>query len=108
MFIGDTLPEYTVLGFPTVTQACYVVCPGCKTHQDEEPEVRAFYEEMDRQYEKELQDRSDQTAGPEAETVKKEHPSRPESMTDATTVEGSEDTTSAVGIEGWRAPFSKG
>ncbi|KAI9789843.1 MAG: hypothetical protein M1816_005760 [Peltula sp. TS41687] len=100
-YIGDTLPEYLLLDYPANTQSCYIVCPSCVDHHQEDPEARAFCERTSRQAEQELKKKwGEEDENPEKVIPRKERPSRSESMTDATTLEESEVTTPALGRYG--------
>lgn len=106
-YIGDTLPEYLLLDVPANTQACYIVCPSCVEHHEQDSEAREFCERTCRQVDHELQKKWREDVTPEGAFPKKERPSRAESMTDATTLEESEVTTPAFGVELGRAYTSK-
>lgn len=96
-FIGDTLPEYTQLGFPAVNQACYIVCPICIEQHEQDPAARRLVEQMTRQFDPGLAGPSEPHPPLDESGLTKERPSRAESLTtNATTIEVSEVTTPAV------------
>ena len=88
---GETLPEYLSLGFGAVVQAYYIVCPGCQDQQKDDPKSRAFCKRKTVEYDRQLQDAIGRADG--------EGAVRAESMTEATTVEGSGAITPAVDLE---------
>ncbi|KAI9821510.1 MAG: hypothetical protein M1826_000632 [Phylliscum demangeonii] len=54
-FVGDCLPEFTVLGFPIITQACYIVCPGCTEQQAQHATAKDFCRKMTAEYDGNLE-----------------------------------------------------
>lgn len=99
--IGENLKEFELLGFPAVTQAFYISCPSCKDHHSEDPTTRRFYEEMAMLYDAQHAEAMDEQAllAAAAEVAKKPMlpPSRAESLTDATTLDGSGISTPQLG-----------
>lgn len=99
--IGENLTEFELLGFPAVTQAFYIYCPSCKDHHSEDSETREFYEKLGLQYDAQHAENVDEQAlvAAAAEVTKKPMlpPSRAESLTDATTLDGSGISTPQLG-----------
>lgn len=98
--VGDSLPEYRTLGFGAVAQAYYIVCPGCKAQQHDDPRSRRFCAQKTAEFDQQLRDVLKAAAavntGPAKSSASlKEHPSRAPSLTDATTLAGSGITTPA-------------
>ncbi|KAI9836663.1 MAG: hypothetical protein M1819_001298 [Sarea resinae] len=107
--IGDNTPEYELLDFPEMSQAFYIVCPGCKGAQSEDESTREFFESRSREFEEALKvqraveaidnddDDDDDRTGTGVTTTA--GPSRAGSMTDTTTIEGSELQTPQSGLD---------
>lgn len=99
--IGENLKEYELLGFPTVTQAFYISCPTCKDYHTEDSTARKFYEEIAAQYDGQHAEALEEQAleAAAAEVAKKPMLplSRAESLTDATTLDGSGVLTPQLG-----------
>ncbi|KAL2354412.1 ISWI chromatin-remodeling complex ATPase-like protein ISW2 [Cryomyces antarcticus] len=92
--IGDNLIEYEMLGFPPITQAFYIRCHDCYDHHTENPEALEFVQaraaEFQALYNKteavgKIEGTLPTVLVPDTDGV----PSRAESLTEATTVEGS-------------------
>lgn len=100
--VGENLKEFELLGFPAVTQAFYISCPSCKDQHSEDSETRGFFEEIAMQYDVQHAEAMDEQAlvAAAAEIAKKPMlpPSRPESLTDATTLDGSGISTPQLGV----------
>ena len=98
--LGENLKEYELLGFPSVTQAFYIQCPGCFDHHIEKPESQEFCDsraiDIDTQYQSLLDEQALVAAA--AEVAKPTVPfSRAESLTDATTLDDSGVCTPQLG-----------
>lgn len=90
--IGENLKEYDLLGFAPVSQAFYISCPACNQYHAENEEAKDFCANVAFQYDLEhdqfLKDQALVIADAEAAAQKAmQVPSRPESLTDATTLE---------------------
>lgn len=90
--IGENLKEYYLLGFAPVSQAFYISCPACNQYHAENVEAKDFCANVAFQYDLEhdqfLKDQALVIADTEAAAQKAmQVPSRPESLTDATTLE---------------------
>lgn len=99
--IGENLKEFELLGFPTVTQAFYISCPSCADYHSENSRACEFYEKMALQYDAQHAEAIEEQAlvAAAAEITKKPMlpPSRAESLTDATTLDGSGISTPQLG-----------
>ena len=95
--LGENLQEYELLGFPAVTQAFYIKCPSCHDHHIEDHKARNFCArkavKIDKQHEKFQQEQELLTAAAEVANKSKLPPTPAESMTYATTLDGSGVTT---------------
>lgn len=53
--VGETIPEYTMIGYGAMQNAWYIECPTCVAHWEEDPGdaevVRAEKEKIEREYE---------------------------------------------------------
>lgn len=90
--IGENLLEYELLGYPAVTQAFYICCPGCVDYHKEDSVARNFCQNAAREYERshiEMAGKQTATAAIQQSSTNAEPPSRAESLTDATTVDDS-------------------
>ncbi|THY64205.1 hypothetical protein D6C99_00299 [Aureobasidium pullulans] len=95
--LGDTLPEYEVLGYPIKRNAYYVHCTECK-ESEQDPEFGALITSMTEQYSREYTELIqaqqanyiDNTRGGAEAPMP---PSRDESMTDGITLESSGQAT---------------
>ena len=91
--LGENLKEYELLGFPAVTQAFYIQCPGCTDHHCEDQDANKFCEaraiEIDAQHQSFLDEQALIAAAAEAAKKLAVPPSRAESLTDATTLDDS-------------------
>ena len=92
--IGDNLKEYELLDFPSVTQAYYVCCPCCTEHHQLDPTAKNFCtkqaQEIDKQYGMMLEDQDAKMAISSAELdTETSTPSPTQSLTDASTIDGS-------------------
>lgn len=76
VLIGDNLLEYETLGYPSVTQAFYIECPGCHDHFAANPDARAYYDVLAQEHQL---DHDAKFLAPDS--------SRAGSLTDATTIE---------------------
>ena len=90
--LGENLPEYELLGFPAVTQAYYIKCPGCYDHHIETPEAGEYCKdqaaEIHARYEAMVEEQALVAAA--TQIAKKPVPSTPvESLTDGTTLDNS-------------------
>lgn len=90
--IGENLKEYDLLGFAPVSQAFYISCPACNQYHAENEEAKDFCANVAFQYDLEhdqfLKDQALVIADAEVAAQKAmQVPSRPESLTDATTLE---------------------
>ncbi len=91
--LGENLKEYEILGFPAVTQAFYIKCPGCHDHHSEDPKARIFCDKeaakIDKRYAKTVKG-MDLIVAASAVAKKATAPPTPaESLTSATSVESS-------------------
>jgi hypothetical protein len=94
LIIGENLHEYEVLGFQPIAGAFYIKCPDCHDHHVEDPKAEAFCKrkavEFEREYEDLLEARRIQNEMEEEELkAALAAPSRPDSLTDATTLDDS-------------------
>lgn len=102
--LGENLKEYEMLDFPAIVQAFYISCPNCADHHAEQPESKAFCETMSASYDKEHA-AAQLKRHVDGEELKEELgkatrlSSRPESLTDAATVDDSGLTTPRTAYE---------
>ena len=99
---GENLKEYEMLGFPTISQAFYISCPGCTDHRLHDEEAREFWQRqegiIDDQYEQFCQRKQSFAADMEDTNKDSSLASRAESLTDATTLEDSAVHTPCVEV----------
>lgn len=99
--VGENLPEFELLGFPSVTQAHFICCPCCKDQHRTDPASREFCERYTVQYDIEYRKYLDQQlTGTVATEVRKKlrvPSSRAESLTDATSLDDSGVSTPQFG-----------
>ena len=95
--LGENLKEYELLGFPAVVQAFYIKCPSCHDHHVEDHKARDFCArravKIDKQYQKLEQEQELLAAAVEVAKKSTVPPTPAESMTYATTLDGSGLTT---------------
>lgn len=103
--IGENLIEFELLGFPSVTQAFFIICPCCNDQHSEDIASRQFCENHAAQYESEYREilKEQGLAVIAAETRKTavNVPSRAESLTDATTL-GESSVSTPLTVESLR------
>lgn len=89
--IGDSLKEFELLGFPSVTQAFFIRCPGCVDHHAANPAERELCESHAADYDSWYQIFLDEKQATEdaARKFPMAPASRAESLTDATTAQDS-------------------
>lgn len=91
--IGDSLKEFELLGFPSVTQAFFIRCPCCVDHHAANPAERDLCESHATDYNFQYQIFLDEKQAIEEDAAGKpfmvQPASRAESLTDATTVQDS-------------------
>lgn len=89
--LGDTLPEYEVLGFVTKRNAFYIHCHQCKEIEDTDPEAAKFIGSIREQYSREFAELLQAQALSEQDVVA--GAGGYESMTDGITLESSGQAT---------------
>ena len=88
--LGDSLKEFELLGFPSVTQAFFIRCPGCVDHHAANPRERDLCESHAADYAFQYQILLDEKhANEHAGEKSLLSASRAESLTDATTAQDS-------------------
>ena len=90
--LGDNLKEYEMLGFPAVTQAFYIQCPGCVDSRKEDAEVEALCANQEEQVDIDYAiwvSQEEEKAPLKMERQSSVLPSRAESMIDGTTCDDS-------------------
>lgn len=88
--LGNSLKEFELLGFPSVTQAFFIRCPSCFDHHAANPAEREFCDNHAADYDFQYQTLLDEKEANENAAAKPPlAASRAESLTDATTVQDS-------------------
>lgn len=88
--LGENLLEYELLDFPAVVQAFYIECANCRDHHEEDVEARRFCANMAFEFESKHHEMVEKRGMITEETkTALLPPSRAESLTDATTLDGS-------------------
>ena len=91
--LGDSLKEFELLGFPSVTQAFFIRCPCCVDHHAANPAEWDFCESHAANYDSQYQVFLDEQRAIEEDAAGRplimQTSSRAESLTDATTAQDS-------------------
>ncbi|KAI4246783.1 MAG: hypothetical protein L6R40_001812 [Gallowayella cf. fulva] len=91
--IGDTLKEYELLEFPSITQAYYICCPSCTDHHRSDASARDFCTKqamnIDKEYKDWLEVQDEQLTTIDAHNRPLQPHSDTFSMTDASTIDSS-------------------